>query len=321
MARSAADAGAAALEPARAVAEVAASRKPRFELTGARRRTAARDHGAGLHRRRARRPRRRPAAAARAWSPCGMKPDASLYPLLADDAEPTRTGETLLVDLDSSPAGLPLPAAPARAARLGGGAALARHAARPRAGRRPGPRAGRGDDRLPRRAGGGRGAAGEPHRLDARAQGGPQRGARRVRALGPARGRGGRLPAPGPGRLPRRAAPRSGSARGCSRSRCGGSGPCPTCRATPTRSWRACPRACSCSPADLHVLSANRAFLESFRLARGGRARPRSRAARARGPARARRPGQVLETGAPSRPPSTISTCTRAARPSPRGSP
>ncbi len=33
----------------------------------------------------------------------GMKPAASLYPLLADDAEPTRTGETLLVDLDSSP--------------------------------------------------------------------------------------------------------------------------------------------------------------------------------------------------------------------------
>ncbi|HKX01334.1 MAG TPA: ATP-binding protein, partial [Methylomirabilota bacterium] len=32
-----------------------------------------------------------------------MKPDSSLYPLLTDDAEPTRTGETLLVDLESAP--------------------------------------------------------------------------------------------------------------------------------------------------------------------------------------------------------------------------
>ena len=47
-----------------------------------------------------------------------MKPEASLYALIADDAEPTRTGETLLVDLDSEPAGLPLPAAPARPAGL-----------------------------------------------------------------------------------------------------------------------------------------------------------------------------------------------------------
>jgi PAS domain S-box-containing protein len=102
VARSAADAGAAALEPARAVAEVAASRKPRFELTGT---------GAG----------RLLAITVPVFvdgAPAGpdgdprpllgvvtlgMKPDASLYPLLADDAEPTRTGETLLVDLDSSP--------------------------------------------------------------------------------------------------------------------------------------------------------------------------------------------------------------------------
>ncbi len=33
----------------------------------------------------------------------GMKPETSLYALIADDAEPTRTGETLLVDLDASP--------------------------------------------------------------------------------------------------------------------------------------------------------------------------------------------------------------------------
>jgi PAS domain S-box-containing protein len=31
----------------------------------------------------------------------GTRPEAGLYPLLADDAEPTRTGETLLVDLDA----------------------------------------------------------------------------------------------------------------------------------------------------------------------------------------------------------------------------
>src|SRR5258705_6395789 len=31
------------------------------------------------------------------------KPEAGLYPLLADDAEPTRTGETLLVDLHAEP--------------------------------------------------------------------------------------------------------------------------------------------------------------------------------------------------------------------------
>jgi PAS domain S-box-containing protein len=31
----------------------------------------------------------------------GTRPESSLYPLLADDAEPTRTGETLLVDLDA----------------------------------------------------------------------------------------------------------------------------------------------------------------------------------------------------------------------------
>jgi len=31
----------------------------------------------------------------------GTRPEASLYPLLADDAEPTRTGESLLVDLDA----------------------------------------------------------------------------------------------------------------------------------------------------------------------------------------------------------------------------
>ncbi|MGH7349719.1 MAG: hypothetical protein ACREI6_06860, partial [Candidatus Rokuibacteriota bacterium] len=32
----------------------------------------------------------------------GARPEAGLYPLLADDAEPTRSGETLLVDLDAA---------------------------------------------------------------------------------------------------------------------------------------------------------------------------------------------------------------------------
>ncbi len=102
VARSAADAGAAALEPARAAAEVAASRKPRFELTGA-----------GAERRLVitvpvfidgapAGPEGDPRPLLGVVT-LGMKPDASLYPLLADDAEPTRTGETLLVDLESSP--------------------------------------------------------------------------------------------------------------------------------------------------------------------------------------------------------------------------
>ena len=102
VARSADAGGPAAPDPARAAAEVAASRKPRFELTDA---GADRvltitvpvfSDGA-------------PAGAEGDARPLlgvvtlAMKPDASLYPLLADDAEPTRTGETLLVDLESAP--------------------------------------------------------------------------------------------------------------------------------------------------------------------------------------------------------------------------
>ena len=102
VARSADAGGPAAPDPARAAAEVAASRKPRFELTDA---GADRvltitvpvfSDGA-------------PAGAEGDARPLlgvvtlAMKPDASLYPLLADDAEPTRTGETLLVDLESVP--------------------------------------------------------------------------------------------------------------------------------------------------------------------------------------------------------------------------
>jgi len=102
VARSTAAGGPAAPDPARAAAEVAASRKPRFELTdaGADRVLAITvpvfSDGA-------------PAGAEDDARPLlgvvtlAMKPDASLYPLLADDAEPTRTGETLLVDLESTP--------------------------------------------------------------------------------------------------------------------------------------------------------------------------------------------------------------------------
>jgi len=102
VARSTAAGGPAAPDPARAAAEVAASRKPRFELTdaGADRVLAITvpvfSDGA-------------PAGAEDDARPLlgvvtlAMKPDASLYPLLADDAEPTRTDETLLVDLESTP--------------------------------------------------------------------------------------------------------------------------------------------------------------------------------------------------------------------------
>ena len=102
VARSAADPGAAVpLEPAKA-AEVAASRAPRFDLsdTGAGRlliiTVPVFADGAPAD----------PAADPRPLLgvvTLGTKPDASLYPLLADDAEPTRTGETLLLDLDGSP--------------------------------------------------------------------------------------------------------------------------------------------------------------------------------------------------------------------------
>jgi PAS domain S-box-containing protein len=53
----------------------------------------------------------------------GARPEAGLFPLLADDAEPTRTGETLLVDLDDatpaylSPTRQPLPSDPAASGR------------------------------------------------------------------------------------------------------------------------------------------------------------------------------------------------------------
>jgi len=102
VARSAATGGPAALDTAGAAAEVAASRKPRFELTdaGADRVLAITvpvfSDGAPAG----------PEGDARPLLgvvTLAMKPDASLYPLLADDAEPTRTGETLLVDLESAP--------------------------------------------------------------------------------------------------------------------------------------------------------------------------------------------------------------------------
>ena len=104
-ARSASDAGLAAglLErAAEHAARVAKSRKPRFELGG---------DGAG----------RLLVVTVPVFSdgaPAGLdadtrpllgvvslaaRPEAGLYPLLADDAEPTRSGETLLVDLDGEP--------------------------------------------------------------------------------------------------------------------------------------------------------------------------------------------------------------------------
>ncbi|MGH7368143.1 MAG: PAS domain-containing protein, partial [Candidatus Rokuibacteriota bacterium] len=103
LARSASGGGPAALleqSAARAAARVATSRKPRFELS---------DAGAG----------RRLVISVPVFSDgapagpesdprplvgvvtLGARPEAGLYPLLADDAAPTRTGETLLADLDA----------------------------------------------------------------------------------------------------------------------------------------------------------------------------------------------------------------------------
>ena len=106
VARSAAEAGSGPLEPGTIAAGVAATRQPRFDLGEA---------GGGAT------PTRLlvitvpvfsdglPAGADGDARPLlgvvalGMKPEASLYALIADDAEPTRTGETLLVDLDATP--------------------------------------------------------------------------------------------------------------------------------------------------------------------------------------------------------------------------
>jgi hypothetical protein len=112
VARSAVEAGSGGpLEPGRAAAAVAASRRPRFDLGEAR----GGEAGGGA-------PSTRllvitvpvfsdglPAGTDGDARPLlgvvtlGMKPEASLYALIADDAEPTRTGETLLVDLDANP--------------------------------------------------------------------------------------------------------------------------------------------------------------------------------------------------------------------------
>jgi PAS domain S-box-containing protein len=115
VAHSAAPGAAATLGPTEVAADVAASRQPRFDLTDT---DAGRllvitvpvfTDGAPA----------RPEGDTRPLLgvvSLGTKPESSLYPLLADDAEPTRTGETLLVDLESAaPAYLSPPRQPAPA--------------------------------------------------------------------------------------------------------------------------------------------------------------------------------------------------------------
>ena len=68
----------------------------------------------------------------------GAKPDAGLYPLLADDAEPTRTERDAPGGPRHRAAQLSLPAAPAHRARRRDAEALARRPGRARPGGRPG---------------------------------------------------------------------------------------------------------------------------------------------------------------------------------------
>ena len=245
---------------------MAQSRKPRFELARRRRGPAARGHGARLLRRRARRPRRRHAGRSWAWSRSrpGRRPGSTRSsPTTRSRRTPARRSWS---DLDGEPPAYlsPLrqpiaPDAEMPKRSLGALGALARAAAR-------GARGGRRDGRLPRRAGAGRGA---PGRRPPAGRSCSRWTATRRSPSSSARGGWPARPPPScswpwPASSSRSIA--SSSARGCSSEQMRQARAMTNLKSYADKIVASVPAGLLLLSEDLHVLSANRAFLESFRL-------------------------------------------------------